>query len=254
MKKTSFALVALSAGAVLLNVSAVSAAESGTFPASESSKAPILEIAFGIGAMELDKDRVGFDDDTGFGLNMGIRFTAPEFPIGAEWRFYGSTFSIDDSDYSFPIGNDTSYQVYCDDCDYTIAGTDFSVLFNFNPGGVINPYIGAGFLYESATFSADVHTDVPYGWSHHHSYYEEWDEDGITFLARVGLDLRSALLYARFDAGYIGEIYDADDTNQFLLSGDFGVNLIPAVRLDCFGHYFTEYKSFYIGVGVTASL
>ena len=80
-----------------------------------------------------------------------------------------------------------------------------------------------------------------------------WDEDGVTFLLRAGLDIRADLLYARFDASYIGEIYDEDDGGQFLLSGDVGFHLVPQVRLDFFGHYFTEYKSFYVGIGATVA-
>ena len=225
----------------------------------ENGGAPNLEIAFGLGAMELDKDRTGIDD-TGFGLNMGIRFTAETLPIGAEWRLYGGGFSLDDQEYAVPYGKNKNAEVYCDDCDYTIAGTDLSLLVNFDRNGPVNPYVGVGFLYEESTIEADVYYEGDYyrrdyyGWHHYHRYHEEWDEDGITFLLRAGLDIRADFVYARFDASYIGEIYDTDDQGQFLLSGDLGFHILPMLRLDCFGHYFTEYKSFYVGVGATVAL
>ena len=224
--------------------------------------APNLEISFGLGAMDLNNDRSRLLDldDTGFGLNMGIRFGAETLPIGAEWRIYGAGFSLDDQEYAVPYGKYKGEAVYCDDCDYTIAGTDLSLRVNLYRDGPVNPYFGVGFLYEQSTMEADVYYEGDYyrrdyyGWHHHHRYYEEWDEDGITFLFRAGLDLRLDLVYARFDANYIGDIYDEDDNGQFLLSGDLGVHFTPQVRIDVFGHYFTEYKSFYVGVGATVAL
>lgn len=220
--------------------------------ANESGHAPNLEINFGIGVMELDKDRTGIDDNTGVGCNMGIRFAIPTIPIGGEWRIYGGSFELDDGEYSLPVGQGRTYDFYCDDCEYTIAGTDFSLLVNLNHEGVVNPYVGVGFLYEQTTFEADVYEGNNYG-RRHHPYHEDWDEDGATFLVRAGLDVRAYIVYARLDASYIGEVYD-DDEGQFLLSGDLGIHIVPEVRLDCFGHYFTEYKSFYIGFGATITL
>ena len=98
-----------------------------------------------------------------------------------------------------------------------------------------------------------MHEGTHYGWRHH-AYHDDWDDDGITFLLRAGLDLRLDIVYVRFDASYIGEIYDEDDQGQFLLSGDLGCQILPMLRLDCFGHYFTEYKSYYVGVGATVTL
>ena len=226
--------------------------------AAENGGTPNLEISLGLGAMKLDKDRTGIDD-TGFGLNMGMRFTAESLPIGAEWRLYGGSFSLDDKEYSIPYGGDKDARVYCDDCDYTIAGSDFSLLVNFDRHGPVNPYLGVGFLYEQAMIDADIYYEGDYhgrdyrGWRRH-AYHEEWDEDGVTFLFRAGLDIRADFLYARLDAGYIGEVYDDDDNGQFLLSGDLGFRVLPMLRLDCFGHYFTEYKSYYVGVGATVAL
>ena len=223
--------------------------------ANESGHAPNLEINFGIGVMELDKDRTGIDDNTGVGCNMGIRFAIPTIPIGGEWRIYGGSFELDDGEYSLPVGQGRTYDFYCDDCEYSIVGTDLSLLVNLNQEGVINPYVGAGFLYEQTSFEADVHISNYYDWRHHRYHYrEKWDDDGVTFLVRAGFDLRADIVYARFDASYIGEIYDDDDEGQFLLSGDLGLYIVPEVRLDCFGHYFTEYKSFYIGFGATITL
>ena len=251
MKMTSLIAAAISACALSFPGLATAALANGG--------APNLEVAFGLGAMELDKDRTGIDD-TGFGLNMGIRFGADTLPIGAEWRIYGGTFSIDDFEDTVSYGKNRDVEVYCDNVDYSIVGTDFSLLVNLNRGGVVNPYIGAGFLYEETSLEADVYYEGDlyardrHGRHYHRSYYEEWDEDGVTFLLRAGLDIRADLLYARFDASYIGEIYDEDDGGQFLLSGDVGFHIIPVVRLDFFGHYFTEYKSFYVGIGATVAL
>ncbi len=245
MKKSTRVTVAILACALSLPVLAQTADGDGG--------APNLEVSFGLGAMELDKDRTGIDD-TGFGLNMGIRFGADTLPIGAEWRLYGGSFSLDDAEYTVPYGKNENANVYLDDCEYSVAGTDFSILVNFDRNGPVNPYIGAGFLYESVTFEADVYDDAHRYGRHRFHYHEDWDEDGVTFLLRAGLDLRLDIFYARFDASYIGEIYDEDDQGQFLLSGDLGIHLIPMVRLDLFGHYFTEYESFYIGIGATVAL
>ena len=93
MKMTSRVVAAILLCALSFQGLATAAVENGG--------APNLEIAFGLGAMELDKDRTGIDD-TGFGLNMGIRFTAETLPIGAEWRLYGGGFSLDDQEYAVP--------------------------------------------------------------------------------------------------------------------------------------------------------
>ena len=85
--------------------------------AAESGHVPNLEISFGIGAMELDKDRTGIDDNTGVGCNMGIRFAIPTMPIGGEWRIYGGSFELDDGEYSLPVGQGRTYDFYCDDCE-----------------------------------------------------------------------------------------------------------------------------------------
>lgn len=225
----------------------------------ENGEAPNLEISFGLGAMELDKDRTGIDD-TGVGLNLGIRFGAETLPIGAEWRLYGGAFSLDDMEYPVPYGKNKQVNVYCEDCEYSIAGTDLSILVNLNRNGPVNPYFGVGFLYEQVTAEADVYLDRThyawdsYGWYNRYAYHAEWDDDGVTFLFRAGLDLRLDFFYARIDASYIGEIYDQDDHGQVLLSGDVGFHFTPRFRTDLFGHYFTEYKSFYAGIGVTVAL
>ena len=248
MKRTPFLVTALLTAAVSMLP--------GRAAAQETAKAPGYEFTLGLGVMQLDKDRTGIDDNTGVGLNMGIRFAAPNLPIGAEWRLHGGSFSLDDGEYTFDDDRLGSYSVYCDDCSYSIAGTDFSLLVNLNRKGVVNPYFGAGFLYERASIEADVY-DGNYHGHHRRHYHEEWDEDGVTFLARAGLDIRADFLYARFDAGYIGKIYDTDEDNQVMLSGDLGFYLFPSVpslRLDFFGHYFTEYKSFYAGVGLGVAL
>ncbi len=244
MKKSLAVAAALSACALSFPVRTMAAVENGG--------APNFEFAFGFGAMKLDKDRTGIDD-TGIGLNMGIRFGAETLPIGAEWRLYGGGFSLDDGEYSFSDGRNRQYDLYYEDCEYSIVGTDFSLLVNFDRKGPINPYVGAGFLYESATLEADIY-DGHYHGHHRRYYHEDWDEDGATFLVRAGVDLRLNPVYVRFDASYIGEIYDTDDQGQFLLSGDLGVHLSPQIRFDCFGHYFTEYKSYYIGIGATLAL
>ena len=243
MKKTTLVPLAILACAVSLSVHG----------AVENGGAPNLEVSIGLGAMELDTDRTGIDD-TGFGVNMGVRFGADSLPLGAEWRLYGGAFSLDDAEFSEQYGGKRAVEVYLDDCEYSIVGTDFSLLVNLDRDGPVNPYFGVGFLYESTTFEADVHAgDSRYGW-YPFAYHEDWDDDGVTFLLRAGLDLRLDLVYARFDASYIGEIYDEDDHGQFLLSGDLGVHVVPMVRIDVFGHYFTEYKSYYIGIGATFAL
>ena len=215
--------------------------------------APNWEIAVGVGSMELDKGRFGFDD-SGMGLNLGVRFSDSSTPVDAEWRLYGTKLSLNDGVYSVPDDpRGGTYDVYCNDGEYTLVGTDLSLLANFNRGGLLNPYVGLGFLYEGSRFEADVYQgNYHYGWPRHPE--ADWEEHGWTYLMRVGADLRAGLLYARLDASYIGEIYDADDNGQFLLSGDIGAYFCPKVRADVFGHYFTEYKSFYIGVGLTVVL
>ncbi len=244
MKMTSRVAAAISACALSFPGLAVAAVDNGG--------APNGEISLGLGVMELDKDRTGIDD-AGFGLNMGIRFGADSLPIGAEWRLYGGTFDLDDGVYTVPDGRGRTYEVYCEDSEYSIAGTDFSLLVNFDRNGPVNPYLGVGFLYENTMFDADVYEGNNYGWRHH-PHHDDWEEDGITFLLRAGLDLRLDIVYVRFDANYIGEIYDEDDGGQFLLSGDLGVHILPMLRLDVFGHYFTEYKIYYIGIGATVAL
>ena len=250
MKKTSLVAAAISACALSFQGLATAAVENGG--------APNLEMSFGLGAMELDKDRTGIDD-TGVGLNLGIRFGAETLPIGAEWRLYGGAFALDDMEYAVPYGN-RQVNVYCEDCTYSLAGTDFSILLNINRNGPVNPYLGVGFLYEQVTAEADLRLGRtnyaldPYGWYNRYAYHAEWDDDGVTFLFRAGLDLRFDFFYARFDANYIGEIYDQDDKGQVLLSGDVGFHFTPRFRVDLFGHYFTEYKSFNVGIGATVTL
>ena len=213
---------------------------------------PEWEIAIGVGSMDLDEGRVGFDE-SGLGLNLGVRFSDSSSPVDFEWRFYGTTLSLDDAVYSVPDDRGHTYDVYCNDAEYTIVGTDLSLLANFNRGGVLNPYLGVGFLYEGSRFEADVYEgNYHYGWPRHPE--ADWEEHGWTYLLRAGADLRATLLYARLDASYIGKVYDGDENGQFLLSGDVGFYLCPEVRADVFSHYFTEYKSFYLGIGLTVVL
>ncbi len=257
MKRFPFAIAALSAVALFLNISTASAADSVYDSTAGNSYAPMLEITFGMGAMELDKARTGIGDDNGVGLNTGIRFNSSTVPLGAEWRLYGGSFSIDDSEHPLSIRRYGSQDLYYKEGKYSIIGSDFSLLWNINPYGVLNPYIGMGFLYETTIVDSDLYTDNYYTWRHHyhrHCIHEDWEEEGTTFLARVGLDVRAGLLHARLDASYMGEIYDDDDDCQFLLSGDLGVNIASGVRVDGFCHYYTEYKSFYIGGRVTVTL
>ena len=210
---------------------------------------PDWEIALGIGTMELDKGRVGVND-SGMALNLGVRFSDSSTPIDAELRFYGTSSSLNDGVYTVPDDRGHTYDVYCNDCDYTIIGTDFSLLANFNREGVLNPYLGVGFIYEGSRFAADIYEgNYHYGWPRHPE--ADWEEHGATYLLRAGVDFRAAPFYARLDVSYIGAIYDDDDNGQLYLSGDLGVHFCPEVRADVFGHYFTEYESFYLGVGLT---
>ena len=245
MKRSTFSAIFIAAISALALPGRATAAD-------QPSSAPEWEIAFGVGSMELDKGRVGFDE-SGMGLNLGVRFSDTSTPVDAEWRLYGATFSMNDAVYSVPDDRGHTYDVYCNDCEYTVLGSDFSLLANFNRGGVLNPYLGVGFLYEGSRFEADVYEgNYHYGWPRHPE--ADWEAHGWTYLFRAGADVRSDLIYARLDASYIGEIYDGDDNGQILFSGDFGFYFCPQVRADVFGHYFTEYKSFYIGVGLTVVL
>ncbi len=218
----------------------------------QSDGAPDWEIALGVGSMQLKKGRMGIDD-TGMALNLGIRFSDDSTPVDAELRFYGTASSLNDSVYFMRDDRGNTYDVYCNDCDYTIIGTDFSLLLNFDRGAVLNPYIGVGVVYEGSRFAADIYEgNYHYGWPRHPE--ADWEEHGATYLFRAGVDFREGHLYARFDAGFIGQIYDDDDSGQVVLNGDCGIYLCPEVRAEVFGHYFTEYQSHYIGIGLTVVL
>ena len=226
MKKSTMIVAALAACALAMPRLAQANIDSGY---------PNFEFAFGMGVMHLDESAT-VGDDSGVGFNMGIRFGADNLPLGAEWRLYSGFFPQDDGEYEIDGPNGKTYSVYCEDCDFSVAGTDFSLLVNLNRAGVVNPYLGVGFLYESCSLEAEARANDTHGWHHH--YHETWDDDGVTYLFRAGLDIRAELLYVRFDASYIGEIYDSDDGGQFLLSGDLGLHFHKNVRADVFGSYF----------------
>ena len=238
MKGLAFSLAA----AAVLAAGVANAQQTRLGAGGGEGSAPIFEAAFGIGVMGLDKDRTGIDE-SGIAGNLSFRFGTDTVPVGAEWRMYAASFDLDDEEYARDDGH-----IYCD-TEYQIAGGDLSVLVNFNRSGIVNPYLGAGVFYESVS----VESEERHG-HHHHHYHTTWDDDGATYIVRAGIDVRSDALYARADAGYIGEVYDDDDGGQFLISGDLGVTIIPQLRIDAFGHYFTEYKSFYFGIGVTFCL
>lgn len=237
MKGFAFSLMA----AAVLAAGAANAQQTRLLAGGEGS-APIFEAAFGIGVMGLDKDRTGIDE-SGIAGNLSFRFGTDTVPVGLEWRMYAASFDLDDDEYVNEDGRRLR------DTDYEIAGGDLSVLLNFNRSGMVNPYLGAGVFYESVS----VEAEECHG-HHHHHYHTTWDDDGATYIVRAGIDVRSDALFVRADAGYIGEVYDSDDHGQFLINGDIGVAIIPQLRVDAFGHYFTEYKSFYFGVGVTVCL
>ncbi|MBQ7721399.1 MAG: hypothetical protein IJT64_00670 [Kiritimatiellae bacterium] len=214
-----------------------------TMPRLAQGKTPVLEMSFGIGVMGLDEKRTGLDEN-GLGCNFGMRLGSDKVPVGVEGRMYAASFDLDDDEHDDDKGE--RFRRY--DREYEIAGGDLSVLVNIDRSGPINPYIGAGVFFESVSY--EVYEDH----GHHRHQHTEWDDDGATYIVRAGLDLRSDALYGRFDAGYIGEVYDSDDGGQFLLSGDIGIYIIDILRIDVFGHYFTEYKSYYAGIGVTLAM
>ena len=74
-------------------------------------------------------------------------------------------------------------------------------------------------------------------------------DDGAAVVARAGLELRPDPFYVRADVSWISDVYG--DDAQLRLSGTMGVEATEDVRMDLTGHYFTEWKEWYVMIGFT---
>lgn len=106
--------------------------------------------------------------------------------------------------------------------EYDIVASQYSGLFGYN-----------------SSYLDDYHYEV------------KESEDGVTFAIRIGLEVDHALLYARLEAGAVGEIYDYDDSIQAEIGGIVGVNVTENLRFEVAANYFSEWEEYYLTGGVS---
>lgn len=157
----------------------------------------------------------------------------------------------------------------------TLKGGDISVFggslqgqFNFNRGAEINPYVAAGAAFEKAKYddieiTARAQASAVSGRRWVTAWEEEtskdsWSEDGVAFVGRVGCEFNMAPFWFVAEASWMSGLYDEDDASsddaQFELAGRAGWQFNENCRLDAGVDYYTEWKQFFAGLGVTFSL
>lgn len=147
------------------------------------------------------------------------------------------------------------------DGDGDLYGGSVQLQCNFARGSVINPYIAAGAAFEKEKFDCEgtISQDLvvrAYGknWPGHGdgSFTAVWDEDGTAFVGRAGLEFDLAPFWLVVEGSYMTEIYKDDD--QFEAAARAGFQWTKSCRIDAGIDYYTEWKQFFAGVGLTLCL
>lgn len=228
------------------------------FATLEDGNAPTMELAVGYGAMQVDDSRLNLDED-GHAWNASFRYRLPESPFDIDIRMFKAKFEHDKlhneaypvtEKYLFEKENPgCSYLPQCDD----ITGSSFQLVFNFAKDELFNPYLAAGMVFHRIRNSSYFVKS-----KYHYPYLEptpyDYSEDGVTFVGRVGADIRWNYFYSRLEAGYMGEIYDSDDGGQFEIVTTVGFYLCEGLRVDLNASYYTEYESLLTTAGLCLAL
>lgn len=220
-----------------------------------SNGGPVATLSFWAGAHDYnDSEYV----DVGVSAQFDARIKLNDSPFDIDFRLYANSVTFDDAFYDEIFAMTKQAHVAIEDAEISETGCSLQVLWNLNRGGIVNPYLGAGGMYERMEFSCDVYPEYR---SYYNSWYygraslhEELSDDGFTYVARAGLEFNLNPLYLRAEASLLGEIYEEDDGAQCEITGVVGVLLTPNFRLDVVGNYYTEWEAYNALIGLSVLL
>ena len=208
-----------------------------------------LSVRFGLHDWDCGHDRTGIG--TEFALRTGHHSTP--FDLVLDFRYA-------DADYKYETGMGDDAKMYKTakalqpgieriDADGYSVGGSLLLQWNLARWALVNPFLAGGLLYERSSFSSDyVLSSVgPEERPGKNRFVTK--DDGAAVVARAGLELRPDPFYVRADVSWISDVYG--DDAQLRLSGTMGVEATEDVRMDLTGHYFTEWKEWYVMIGFT---
>lgn len=167
-------------------------------------------------------------------------------PIDILLRGYYSNTEYDD--YYVYYGSGSRSLIY-DEKQFSIGGSAQLVL-NFARGEIINPYITAGVMYEKSKIEYDEYYYG--GWYWYSGWYtNELEDDGTTFVGRVGLEFNTSPIYGKLEGSFIGKVYDSDEKNQAEIHGVIGIRASDIAGIEMAANYLTEWEEFFITIGCT---
>ncbi len=205
--------------------------------------------------------------DSSYGIQGEILYSIPNMPIDIDVRGYYSKVEYEPSYASVSGYRNYGYflyqrsvSAYCDNEEAEIFGGSAQIRFRFLNDSIITPYLAGGVAYEKTERTGDVYlriNDVYTGyWIGNRRYtsgYTEFideEDDGFSWIARLGLEGTLYPVYLRLELSAVGEIYDSDSVQAEILAM-VGVNLTESLRFEVAGDYFTDWEEYYITAGLS---
>lgn len=205
--------------------------------------------------------------DSSYGIQGEILYSVPNLPIDIDLRAYYASAEYEPDYYFGSLTSRDYLLIYrtsyaCrEDREQEGYGGSAQIRWNFDKGGVINPYISGGAIYEKykVTYNGFLIVDTNdtglwtgnrYKTRNAYTYKDSSDEDGISWIARLGLEGTLYPVYLRLELSAVGEIYDSDSVQAEILAMA-GVNLTDHIRFEVAGDYFTDWKEYYITAGLS---
>ncbi|MGN0844027.1 MAG: hypothetical protein ACI4QT_02250 [Kiritimatiellia bacterium] len=205
--------------------------------------------------------------DSSYGIQGEILYSVPNLPIDIDVRAYYASVEYEPAYYFGSLSSRDYLLIYrtsyaCrEDLEQEGYGGSAQIRWNFDKGAVINPYISGGAIYEKSKVTCDgflivdtndtgLWTGNRYKTRNTYTYKDSSDEDGISWIARLGLEGTLYPVYLRLELSALGEIYDSDSVQAEILAM-VGVNLTDHIRFEVAGDYFTDWEEYYITAGLS---
>lgn len=206
------------------------------------------------------------DVDTSYGAQAELRIAIAESPLDFLLRTHYANVEYDD----YVIRYSDDYRYYSarvhessatliSEREQQCYGGSLQLLFNFQRGESINPYVAAGAMYEKSKYEYDWGTltynrmsllGLSASWYDINKGHSSDSDDGTAFVGRLGLDMDFSPIYGRIEAAYLTKMY-REGKSQCELNAILGVKVTDSLRVDLSGTYFTDWKEYYITAGLT---